>query len=68
MLSLGRLFCLVGDNTMNEDIKKSDDGNDGQWRGANQRRRDGTRQAIGLTDKVLFLEECFRGSFTAKTL
>ena len=39
------LTLIVGDR---EDIEESDDGDDGQRRGANQRRSDGTCQAIGL--------------------
>ena len=38
-------LCWVGDH---EDIKKSDDGDDGQWRGANKRRSDSTCQTLGL--------------------
>ena len=38
-------LCCVGDH---EDIKKSDDGDDGQRRGANKRRSDGICQRIGL--------------------
>ena len=38
-------LCRVGDH---QDIKESDDGDDGQRRGANKRRSDGVRQRIGL--------------------
>ena len=38
-------LCWVGDH---EDIEESDDGDDGQRRGANQRGSDGICQAIGL--------------------
>ena len=33
--------------------KKSDDGDDGQWRGANERRGDGTCQRIGLIRDIV---------------
>ena len=40
-----------------EDIKESDDGDDGQRRGANQRRSDVICQRIGLLVNVMLLQE-----------
>ena len=45
MVSKKDYLSSVGDH---EDIEECDDGDDGQRRGANQRRSDGIRQRIGL--------------------
>ena len=57
--------CRVGDH---EDVEESDDGDDGQRRGANKRRRDSICQTIGLLCQSYASGRNSRSSFLGKTL
>ena len=57
-------ICWVGDH---EDIEESDDGDDGQRRGANQRRSHGKCQRIGLIRDSDASWRTSRGSFTRRS-